>query len=75
MDLWLWLSSPADAHPAQNFITSKGEQTHLSVLSSQLPVSPCHPSIQRQSEKWNLKHLEHLILPGKKVRISSALII
>lgn len=75
MDLWLWLSSPADAHPAQNFITSKGEQTHLSILSSQLPISPCHPSIQRQSEKWNLKHLEHLILPGKKVRISSALII
>lgn len=39
MDLWLWLSSPADAHPAQNFITSK-ENRHIYQFSVVSCLSP-----------------------------------
>lgn len=70
--LWLWLSSLALAHSAQNYMTSKGEQTHQSILSHQLcPPCPRHLSIQRQSEKYYLKHPKHLVLPGKKFIFSA----
>lgn len=70
--LWLWLSSLALAHSAQNYMTSKGEQTHQSILCHQLcPPCPRHLSIQRQSEKYYLKHPKHLVLPGKKFIFSA----